>query len=382
MKANEFDTLIKEKFEQNSFEYNPVQWMKLADKLETAEPVRKKNRWLLPTAIGIAASFTLFAAVITLKPAHRSQLAQNHQPATSSVIAAPAPTTKKGSDHSIGNNIAATTATVKHRRNNVAAKTPETVATITNKPTYPAADVVTNSNSEKASTDIAFNTGTKNNNSKKQNVFSSLNESIIADASSDRNRKTIVSLAGGYNYGSIGSGYSVGATARHNISERLYVEADIAYVRNNSSSSQTKVETTYAYNTKTADPNTGIHPLADQITKETKLSTTTKSYNLNYLQVTPLMGYKLHKKVSVGVGPDIQRLIADNKPELSDVTPYSEIPGIDVGVMGRTELSLTDKVKASISYREALNNVLNGGTRFIDRSYLQFQLKFALNGRQ
>ncbi|MGN6568463.1 MAG: hypothetical protein ACTHJ0_10945, partial [Flavipsychrobacter sp.] len=106
------------------------------------------------------------------------------------------------------------------------------------------------------------------------------------------------------------------------------------------------------------------------------------NYNLYYAQVTPTLGYNIHKKISVGVGADVQRLLLNETStnSSSDASQVStrEVPAFDLGLVGKAECALSSTIKAGVSYRQGMNNVIAPNANYLDRNYVQVQLKFLL----
>jgi hypothetical protein len=104
------------------------------------------------------------------------------------------------------------------------------------------------------------------------------------------------------------------------------------------------------------------------------------SYDLYYAQVSPTIGYKVMRKMSIGVGPDFQRMLADNRPAPSTVDhgTIQVAPLFDVGFIGRSEFAVTKKVKAAVYYRKGVNNIITPMDKYIERDYLQFQLRYTI----
>jgi hypothetical protein len=113
------------------------------------------------------------------------------------------------------------------------------------------------------------------------------------------------------------------------------------------------------------------------------LKTQDISYNLYYAQITPGIGYKIMKRMSVGMGPDFQKMLVDNRPATSEVDRgnLQVAPSFDVGFVGKTEYALTQRVKAAVSYRKGINGVINPSDKFIDRDYVQFQMRCTIFNR-
>ena len=94
--------------------------------------------------------------------------------------------------------------------------------------------------------------------------------------------------------------------------------------------------------------------------------------------MTPTLGYRVGKNLSVGVGADVQRLLIGDVlvTETEDPADARELPGYDMGVVGKTEYKLSKDVRASVYYRKAMNQALSGNSKLLERDYLQVQLKF------
>ena len=104
------------------------------------------------------------------------------------------------------------------------------------------------------------------------------------------------------------------------------------------------------------------------------------SYNLYYAQISPSFGFHCTKLLSIGLGGDLQHLILQGHSNLTtdNTGAIKQIPGMDMGFIGKTELTVNKKIKAGLSYRQGLNNFIAGGNKYVDRSYLQFQLKYMI----
>ena len=124
---------------------------------------------------------------------------------------------------------------------------------------------------------------------------------------------------------------------------------------------------------------TDAKPTSTPLT-QSYVKTESESYNLYYAQITPSLGYKLVKRMSIGVGPDFQQMLVDNRPAPSDVErgTLKEVPMFDIGFMGKTEYAVTRNIKAAVYYREGINNVITPTGKYIDRNYVQFQVKCAI----
>ena len=118
-------------------------------------------------------------------------------------------------------------------------------------------------------------------------------------------------------------------------------------------------------------------------TPESHIRTVEKAYNLYYAQITPSIGYKLMKRMSVGIGPDFQQMLGDNRPAISptETGNIRQAPLFDIGFMGKTEFAISSNIKAAVYYREGINNIITPMNKFIDRNYIQLQIKCAILNR-
>jgi hypothetical protein len=204
-----------------------------------------------------------------------------------------------------------------------------------------------------------------------------------------------VILSGGVNQGNNNSGYMAGATVRKMINDKVYVESDIAFA------SSDNVQRTKFMSYENAAGNSGGGTLASKPASASKVSsddvvmaqngsgvtgvvkTQDISYNLSYAQITPGIGVKLMKRMSIGMGPDFQKMLVDKRPATSivDRENIQVAPTFDVGFVGKTEFAFTNRFKAAVAYRKGINGVINPSDKFIDRDYLQFQMKCTIFNR-
>jgi hypothetical protein len=90
--------------------------------------------------------------------------------------------------------------------------------------------------------------------------------------------------------------------------------------------------------------------------------------------------------MSVAAGPDFQQALADTRPPAVPIEnrPFDNVsvmPLFDMGLIGKAEYSLTKKVKAQVSYRKGINNILTPMDKYIDRDYLQVQVRYSIFNR-
>jgi len=405
MKPKEFDELVRQKFDQNDFEYNPRNWEKLEEALDGRAKKRTVLMWWWMPLVGIAASVALAMAVIpSLSPSGNTNA---NGIATIKTLPAPQlnPTSDNGDgmlnaqqlaepvQHSIAAGIFHNS---KSHKNKHAKGTP---------PKAPGKDLfaivyenaVGNSSSKPRKVQPFDFMGSSADKAapKKAKKEYVLNEPVNTFKPQDEMKKapkTSFLVTGGYNRGNANTGYSAGATIRHMVSAKMYIESDIAFTSSNNSQTNT-VLTGYNPVQVAATPVTTAARSTNKTTYLSGKTTGTKTilepeygpqsqtYNLNYAQVSPGLGWKLMRKMTMGVGPDFQQMLADNRPVVSAALDRDNIqsaPLLDIGLIAKTEYSVSRNVKAGLSYRKGMNNVLTLMDKYIDRDYLQFQVKCAV----
>ena len=170
------------------------------------------------------------------------------------------------------------------------------------------------------------------------------------------------------------------------VNDKLFVEGDVAFIGTTNTQQTEYMSATQASNhlISTArmvnSKNTNVEAKPTVAVNQGVIKTESESYNLYYAQITPSLGYKLMKRMSVGLGPDFQQMLVDNRPAPSDVDrgTLKEVPTFDVGFMGKTEYAVTRNIKAAVYYREGINNIITPTGKYIDRNYVQFQVKCAI----
>lgn len=189
-----------------------------------------------------------------------------------------------------------------------------------------------------------------------------------------KNKKTSLSLTGGYNQGTTNMGYALGVNTRRNIGERLYIEGDVAF-----SSNRNTMQTT-AMNTAVFDMYMEQTP--QNLTNAGKAAGAETANEMLYLQVTPVVGYQVGKNWSVGAGPDMQRMFQNGETTfyIVDEAKVKPVPVMDYGLVGKTEYRLYKSFKAGVQYRYGMNSVLTPEKNYLNRSYLQVQLKVGILG--
>lgn len=403
MKPREFDELVRQKFDQGDFEYNPRNWERLADELDGKS--KKQQRmlawWWMP-AIGVAASIALAVGVLKLwhtnPSAETASVTHSAAIEKSQVITQSSTAQQSPSQH--------TASTAGSRKAHSASK--KSLKNYKSKDAGNAADdyfaidynnaVPKNGNTQGDAKEFDFmrdynaasTRSTAKEKEKKKDIAANTPMQTFKPEEEARKERTLsVILSGGLNRGTQANGYAAGATIRKMVNQNVYVESDVAFA-----SSSATVTQGYLIGTQTitmpagkGDGSARVSPSNDQ-SKPTTIEVTrdivgqqTINYTLNYVQVTPSVGCKVTKRVSLGAGPDFQSALADTRPAASTVDREQAkiAPLFDLGMMGKTEYAITQNVKAAVSYRKGINNLLSPtDAKYIDRDYLQLQVKCAI----
>jgi hypothetical protein len=442
MKPREFDGLVRRKFDEGGFEYKAQSWDMLAEQLDGNEKRRSIAIWLMPL-IGIAASVVLAMGVpavlnqgggINQRSEARYAQIINTQPATDNYMApeiamsqTPAPTPVVTVAKHVGN---------KQASKQIVLMASKKESLLANNAGFEDAEkptaVMGNTFKNKVALNVFNNAigtfaakdGIKKVKKITRNIgFYTFKEPVTNNAMP----KVAISVLGGVNYGVQANGFIVGATVRRMINDKVYVEGDIAFLGTSNTSKFSEIEYTetttpganFTGNSKSAPigigagspisysgpygssatmahaPNTAARgavterstsdvPTPPATVTQSHVKVVDKNYNLYYAQVTPTIGYKLVKRMSVGIGPDFQQMLVDNRPVTSpDATTgnIQEVPMFDIGFMGKTEYAVSKNIKAAIYYREGINNIITPMNRYVDRNYVQFQIKCAILNR-
>lgn len=390
MSPNEFDRLLREKFDNERVAFNPDQWKRLASALP-----KENNRKLIYIKIGsIAAALVLLGfSFLYFNDSNSSIASVDKKEATpkASIIVTPdlkndsrdklneSPTKATISTPLKLDNLTSSTSIVK--KNSLKSLPPNTIS-IKNSEAQLANQEPTithgfSETSEKFSLpkhDDVVNSS--NQNVKEQTLNGALSKTIqiadkeleIEDGNLMVSKKTSINLAGGVNYGSLNLGYMASISAKQSLSNKLFIEGSIGFLQNqevvssNMSSSQ--------YSQILNNSNRG---------RPAKLSESPSG--IYFLQVAPMVGYEIFKNFSIGAGADIQRNLEgtmDNRAVVATEYGFKMIPIWDAGVTTKAEIGLNRQLKAGIVYREGLNNLLSGTQNYYNRRYVQVQLKLKL----
>ena len=430
MKPGEFDDLVRQKFDQNDFEYNPRNWDKLNEELDGKRKNRMMLVWWIPL-LGVAASVAMaFGVSAVLRQG--SGVTDGGRTEYANLSATGTPAAAPLAARTLANSVAANNAAI---YNGITAHNATAQSNAHHHVLYAAAvkaKATVSATSASRNDDVTLqidNTKTYNKkdadlNSKSLSLFSASTPKISANAFAKedeykKNRKKAVVvnkgyytfkevkepwktpkaailLSGGVNYGNQSNGYTIGASARRMVNDHVYVEGEIAFVGTNNTSKESVYDKTITVTTNSGVPSpvfgaknslnknstTEAAPKATT-TSQDIYKTVEKPYNLYYAQINPTIGYKLMRRMSVGVGPDFQQMLVDNRPAASPAERgnIQVAPMFDIGFMGKTEYAVSKNIRAAVYYREGINNIITPTNKYIDRNYLQLQVKCTILNR-
>jgi len=407
MKANEFDKAIRRAYEQGSFEYQPAQWERLAQQLTEAEGKKRKSLAWLPF-LSYAASVVFMVSVgafLVRNSISRHTPISGETPSDRSIVLVQ-PEAKQDAPppHNAGAQQPLPQPAV--------ATAPAVQPSLVPQAQAPLLAVAIPQYDERlySGSDIVAQNAPRT--TFKAPKYIDFTSPIYEPMEREHTGKTIISLSGGLNYGATNSGYSFGFTAFRKLGENIFVEGDFAFV-NNLSGKRTELATENAYaqaaiataqNTSptlggsaakpaaTTHGNTAARPSAATDHTDNNVATPSPTvpvpvrgshYNMYYAQVTPTVGYNVFKNLSLAGGADVQRLLQnDQLMTISEnVVDAKLIPNYDFGFVGKTEYAISKQLKATVYYRHGLNNAISGNDKYVDRNYLQLQLKFSILNR-
>jgi hypothetical protein len=494
MKPNDFDNLIRSKFDENDFEYSPGNWDQLVARMDDKPGKRRTFMWvpmaIIASTASIAASLAMIISIPVLMNHSTStpiaSITRHHSDAQEKLnaVAMRETTVPVAAAQSINdiNNLAKTIINnTNNRKDN----------SLSLRATFNASEQAARANNAL----LAFSSSAavdgqqvRINESNRYPVYNTFN--AAQNSRNTSKSKTTISIAGGLAYGNAMSGYSIGATGKRMLGDHLYIESDLAFVSDNTtekteylvasatdgraiasrmissdfsspsggSALPSMANPLSGYNTTsgagsnsqggignsssssrfaaarmtmpvtanvpasasattiiTSSASRGFANLATSSgnniantstrrragsrmtgssmggSTETAAPTPVVSssaqerevnYNLYYAQVTPTLGYNIHKKISVGVGADVQRLLLNESSaagaDAGQQASTRELPAFDLGLVGKAECALSNTIKAGVSYRQGMNNVVAPNANYLDRNYVQVQLKFLL----
>ena len=185
---------------------------------------------------------------------------------------------------------------------------------------------------------------------------------LMEEGNKSDHKRINISVAGGPNYGTINTGYAIGAAVDKKLTNKFGLEVAVAYVGNTASTSGTQ----------------SLPPFRPRGYFPSTTSPVVTS-PLNYLQFAPLANYSLFPKFTLSAGVDLQRLLQVHGVTVLYNDNTRVVPTMDLGMLLRTEYSMSPHIKAGLSYRFGANNLVSPGNNYLDRNYMQIQLKYKLH---
>ena len=355
MSTNEFDRLIAENVSRQSYGYDTADWEKLTVQLGAA---RRKKRAMMFVYLssGIAASIGIFLIGIVPLLSKKDKPLRQYQ--YSQRVSARA--TSGSADNNVGNTRpidmwhsghSKTFEGVSHEK-----EPNSTSDTIGNN------DLLIGCNEEPENTSTPITNKQINiSDVEHTSTMNGLENSMLptfTDAVQKVDHKNInISVAGGVNYGTLNTGYTVGAAIDKKLNNRFGIEVMAAYV-SNTTTAGSQGSNIYLPPTK-------------------PLSVVTSP--LNYLQLTPMLNYSIAPKITLSAGADLQRLLEDHSVSIFYKDNVRIAPLMDLGALLRTEYSIGSRLKAGACYRFGINNILSPSNNYYERNYMQIQLKYKLH---
>ncbi len=394
MKPREFDALVRQKFDQNDFEYNPQNWVRLKEQLEGKTKKRSIIMWWWMPLVGVAASVAAFAIGVNFMWRQAAtgnagvagftlEIQKDHNAPLQDPNAPVLHYTAKTINHNYKPK------THKHKLNNDQVKEEKFGINLQNALNF--TPVKTEKKFSLQDKPVA-----KKEDKKKELVAAAGSRTFKPELEKKSVGLTIF-LSGGVNQGSQNSGYVGGATIRKMINDNTFIEGDVAFVSSNATQNLNYHSDGFYRNitpssntsgqgakiSKVAKVTNGPDPDPNVIQEYVAPTNTKKSdaYTMSYIQITPSLGVKIIKRLSIAGGPDIQQALADTRPAANaNLTrdQLSVMPLFDFGFMAKTELSVNKRIKAQVSYRKGVNNMLTPGDKYIDRNYMQVQVRCAI----
>ncbi|MBS1690311.1 MAG: hypothetical protein JSS96_16390 [Bacteroidetes bacterium] len=360
MSTNEFDRLIAKKVSGVSYEYDANDWENLTVQLAAA---RRKKRALVFAyfSSGIAASVAiLLISIIAIRskkelPAIQYASTQHVSPVAPLTPSANSSVNIKSASVQPAAHYNSTT-TIPHKN-----QTTHALDTLTNNISVAYNNIPENTSLQHPKEQI----DTPGFEQKmRQHGYEEPMLSYTKTENNSGHKHINLSVAAGFNYGTINTGYAIGAAIDKKLGNKLGLEVTMAYVGN----------TAAASSGSSSQP-----PPYSPPGKPSPAPVVASSSSLNYLQFAPMANYSLSKKITLSAGADLQRLLQDHDVTVMYDNDLKVAPPIDLGMLLRTEYAIFPFLKAGLSYRLGANNIVAPGNNYLDRNYMQIQLKYKLH---
>lgn len=174
-------------------------------------------------------------------------------------------------------------------------------------------------------------------------------------------------------------GYQVGVVGRGNISKRIFVEAGISLASN-----------TVSYSNQHSFP--GVEMGSDGLANYSNNTTTNvqANYSRNVISVgvTPSVGIKVTKKLSLSTGGALYRnlnplLELTNENDIENaalskdiISTSQKVSNWDVGVTCNADYKVTKNLSFNVNYRKGITDYLQRNNKYEKNSGVQLGLKF------
>jgi|GEM_PF-1440748 len=192
-------------------------------------------------------------------------------------------------------------------------------------------------------------------------------------------KSSSVGINGGYNFGTLNSGYAVALTARTQLTDELFIGGSLGIAMNN-------MQTTSSTALSVPVSNVKARPGANNMNSINTPAVTNSTHQLAYVQFNPSIGYNITKNLTFSVGGDVQRLVNTKSDEVNVIFNAAQnqsaiIPKTDLGVTGKTEFRISKNLSTGLVYREGINNILSnapGDVGYLNRRYIQVQMSYTI----
>lgn len=195
---------------------------------------------------------------------------------------------------------------------------------------------------------------------------------------SNSGKNSSIGVNGGYNFGTLNSGYAVALTAKTKITDDLFIGGSLGIAMNNMQTSNSTALSVPVNNAK-------ARPTANNMNAINTPAVTNSTHQLAYLQFNPTIGYNITKNLTFSVGGDVQRLVNTKSDEVNIIFNAAQnesaiIPKTDLGVTGKTEFRLSKNLSTGLVYREGINNMFGGSgdIGYLNRRYIQIQMSYTI----
>jgi hypothetical protein len=396
MKPREFDDLVRQRFDEGNFEYNPGNWGRLEMQMEGQTKKKSVVIWWLPL-MAVAAAITVSMGFAT----YMEQAAPVFNTHTVPVLASAHDRSSGITSKDIYTNTeepATTEAPDKtlNEDDNDEKKTATGSASVAAAPALNSDHLMDGMKFDKLARRIksdvkslAVQGSLKEEKKVKKFIPSDATRNVygtFAESETTHRLPAQLSLAGGLNMGSKTSGFTIGATARKMVGAHVFVEGDVALTGASNTQRTAYLNDAGMYaspklssaGTRTTTSDGSLSSQAGATSNSVVVAD--RSFSMYYAQVTPSLGYQFNRRFALGVGPDFQQALSDTRPAPStmDRNNVQVIPMFDMGVAGKAEWALTDRIRTAFLYREGINNIVTPMNKYVERSYMQIQVKYAV----